>query len=91
MLPAPEFKSLIAEITIIVGSAHAAVESFVRRGAVPSLDIDEVVKFLDEAGELLAKVVHQSGVVGPIFPAREAANDNDFGPLHVGDGACAGP
>jgi hypothetical protein len=76
MSPAPEFKSLIAETIIIVESALAAAESFVRHGIIPSLDIDEIVKFLDEAAELLAKVTQLSGVVGPIFPAQEAANDN---------------
>jgi hypothetical protein len=90
MLAALESKFLIAEITIIVESAHAAAESFVRHGIVPSLDIDAVVRFLNEAGDLLAKVTQLSAVVGPIFPAREVANDNDVCPLHVSDGAFAG-
>jgi hypothetical protein len=76
MLPAPEFNSLIAEIIIIVESAHAVVESFARHRIVPSLDVDGIVRFLDEAGDLLVKAIQLGGGIGPIFHAR-AANDND--------------
>jgi hypothetical protein len=72
-------------------SNAAAAESFVRHGIVPSPDIDEVVRYLDEAGELLAKMTQLSGGPGPILHTREAANDNDMCPLLVGDGAIAGP
>ena len=74
MLPAPEFNLLLAEITIMVESAQAAVESFARHRIVPSLDIDGIVMFLDQAGDLLANATQLSV---PPFHVRATANDND--------------
>lgn len=78
MLPASDFKVLIAEADIMVTAAHAAAQSFARHGVVPSQDIDEIIKYLDEAGELLAELTQLSGGAGIIFHGRVAANDDNF-------------
>lgn len=73
MLTAFEFKALLAEASISVEAAHLVARSFTRHRIVPSHDIDELIKLLDEASESLAKVTSAQAVEGRIFPTLESA------------------